>query len=264
MGGTLARYAAAGEDVAVVTGTRGEVGEIHNRDDADAIRDRLGEVREQELSEALAILGVASPEFLGYRDSGMVGTPDNDHPESFWQADFMEAVGRAVRVIRRQRPEVMTAYDPYGGYGHPDHIQVHRVGTAAFFGAADVGRFPLADGEQAWMPSKLYWSTWPRSRMKERVQRAVANGEIPAEEAEAEPAYGTLDAHITTVIDVTAHVDQKFEAILAHVTQIRADSWVRQMSPDDRLRGFGSETFVRVFSLVDGPAAEPDLFADLR
>ena len=94
------------------------------------------------------------------------------------------------------------------------------------------------------MPSKLYWSTWPRSRMKERVQRAVANGEIPAEEAEAEPAYGTLDAHITTVIDVTAHVDQKFEAILAHVTQIRADSWVRQMSPDDRLRGFGSETFV--------------------
>ncbi len=153
MGGTLARYAAAGEQVAVVTATRGEAGEILNHDDPESLRESLGEVREAELRAACALLGVSAVELLGYRDSGMAGTPDNGHPDAFCRADFMEAVGRLVRVIRRHRPEVVTAYDPFGGYGHPDHIQVHRVGTAAFYGSADTGRFPPQRGEKPWQPA---------------------------------------------------------------------------------------------------------------
>jgi N-acetyl-1-D-myo-inositol-2-amino-2-deoxy-alpha-D-glucopyranoside deacetylase len=264
MGGTLARYAAAGEQVVVVTATRGEVGEIHNHADPDDLRPRLGEIRTEELHTACRILGVSHVELLGYRDSGMMGTEDNHHADSFWDADFMEAVGRLVRVIRRYRPDVMTAYDPYGGYGHPDHIQVHRVGTAAFFGAADVGRFPADDGEEAWQPAKLYWSTWPRARTRE-VRRVMAEaGQIPTEEAEREPAHGTRDEDITTWLDVRPWFDQKWEAVLAHHTQIAEDSWFRTLPDDVRREGFGRETFVRVFSRTDDPAETPDLFSGLR
>ena len=263
MGGTLAEYAEHGTPVTVVTATRGEEGEIHNRPDGDAIRPRLGEVREDELRAACAVLGVKDVVILGYRDSGMMGTVENHGPSAFWNADFMEAVGRLVRVIRARRPDVMTAYDPYGGYGHPDHIQTHRVGTAAFFGAADVGRFPPIEGEEPWQPSRLYWSTWSRDRMR-RVRRAFADDLGAARGAdEPEPSTGTLAAHITTRRDVTAWADRKHAALLEHVTQFAADSWVRTMPPD-RLVGFlGEEVFVRVFTTVDGDPADPDLFSGL-
>jgi len=152
-GGTLHRYATAGLDVAVVTATDGAEGEIHNYDDPDAIRPRLAEVRASEMAAAMKILGVGHHEFLGYRDSGMMGTEANNHPDSFWQADFMEATGRLLSVMRRLRPDVMVIYDPFGGYGHPDHINVHRVGLAAYAGALDLARFPLADGEEPWQPA---------------------------------------------------------------------------------------------------------------
>ncbi|HSR16417.1 MAG TPA: PIG-L family deacetylase [Gemmatimonadales bacterium] len=264
MGGTLARYAAAGEQVVVVTATRGEVGEIHNHEDRESLRPRLGEIRTDELREACRILGVSRVEILGYRDSGMMGTPDNRHPDAFWGADFMEAVGRLVRHIRACRPEVMTAYDPYGGYGHPDHIQVHRVGTAAFFGAADVGRFPPQDGEEPWQPAKLYWSTWPRARTREVRRLMAETGQIPAEEAAREPDHGTRDEDITTWLDVRPWFDQKWEAVLAHHTQIAEDSWFRTLPEDLRREGFGRETFVRVFSRVDDDPEAPDLFDGLR
>ncbi len=263
MGGTLARYADAGEHVVVVTATRGEVGEVHNVD-AESVGSRLGELREQELRDAGRILGLSAVEFLGYRDSGMMGTKDNEHPDAFWMADFMEAVGRLVRVIREHRPEVVTAYDPYGGYGHPDHIQVHRVGTAAFFGAADVGRFPPDNGEEAWQPSKLYWTTWPRERTR-RVRRLMAlTGDISPEEAEREPGAGTLDEHITTCLDVRTWFNRKWEAVLAHHTQIAEDSWLRTLPDDLRREGFGEEAFILAFSRIDAPAGAADLFAGLR
>jgi mycothiol S-conjugate amidase len=264
MGGTLARYADAGEGVVVVVATDGLVGEIHNHDDPDSIRGRLGEVRAEELREACRILGVERIESLGYRDSGMAGTADNQNPACFWQAPFDEAVGRLVRLIRKHRPEVVTAYDPFGGYGHPDHIQVHRVGTAAFFGAADVGRFPPADGEGPWQPSKLYWATWPRERTR-RTRRMMAEmGRMDPEEAAREPSHGARDEDITTRLDVRMWFDRKRQAVLAHHTQIAADSWFRSL-PEETLReGFGDETFTLVFSRVDAPAAEPDLFAGLR
>jgi N-acetyl-1-D-myo-inositol-2-amino-2-deoxy-alpha-D-glucopyranoside deacetylase len=262
MGGTLARYAAAGEQVVVVTATRGEAGEVSPG--ADPLPAGLGATREAELRRACQILGVSSVELLGFRDSGMMGTPDNLRPDAFWSADFMEAVGRLVRLIRRYRPEVMTAYDPYGGYGHPDHIQVHRVGTAAFFGGIDTGRFPLADGEEPWQPAKLYWSTWPRERTESVRRLQAASGDLPPEEAEREAGIGTLNRHITTFLDVRETFDLKWEAIVAHRSQIGPNSWLFGIPEEMRREGFGRETFILVSSGVDAPAATPDLFAGLR
>jgi LmbE family N-acetylglucosaminyl deacetylase len=264
MGGTLARTAAAGEQVVVVTATGGEVGEIHNVPDPESLRPRLAEVRRQELEEACRILGVTHLELLGYRDSGMMGTADNDHPGSFWRADFMEAVGRLVRLVRRHRPEVMTAYDPYGGYGHPDHIQVHRVGTAAFFGSADVGRFPEEEFGPAWQPDRLFWATWPRTRSKQVRELMVAMGQMDPEEAAREPAHGTRTEDITTWVDVRETFDTKWAAVLAHHTQIAAESWFRTIPDDMRREGFGRETFVEVFARTTIPSDAGDLFAGLR
>ena len=120
----------------------------------------------------------------------MMGTADNRHPDVFWTAEFMEATARLVHVIRRYQPEVVIAYDPFGGYGHPDHIQVNRVGTAAFFGADDVGRFPPAEGEGLWTPCKLYWVTFPRSRTLSIRRALFEAGEITEEEFHRRPAPG--------------------------------------------------------------------------
>lgn len=264
MGGTLARYADAGEETTVVTATRGEAGEIHNYDAPDALRDRLGEIREAELRASCAVLGVTRVELLGYRDSGMAGTEDNGHPEAFSRADYLEAAGRLVRLIRRYRPEVVTAYDPFGGYGHPDHVQVHRVGTAAFLGAADVGRFPLGRDEEPWQPAKLYWSTWPRERTRTRLRALADAGQIPREEAEREPRTGMPDIHITTLLDVGPWFDRKWAAIIAHRTQMAEDSWLLTLPEDARRAAFGREAFILAVCRAGAPADVPDLFAGLR
>jgi N-acetyl-1-D-myo-inositol-2-amino-2-deoxy-alpha-D-glucopyranoside deacetylase len=263
MGATLARYSAAGEQVVVVTATRGEAGEVHNHDDAEDVATRLGEVREVELEAAIKELGVPHHEYLGYEDSGMMGTPENDADNAFWRADFMEATRRLVCLIRRYQPEVMTAYDPYGGYGHPDHIQVHRVGTAAFFGAGDTARFPVGDGEEAWTPSKLYWATFPRSAVMAMIRARLEAGEITEEEA-VEPGAGSLDADITLWVESPDFAEAKERAVLAHHSQIPPDSWFRSLSEDTKLGFLGREPFTRVFSRVPVPEPEHDLFAGLR
>ncbi len=261
MGGILASVAAAGTPVTVVTATRGEAGEIHNRQDADEVRDRLGEIRTAELISALKVLGVGEPVFLGYRDSGMMGTPENQHSDAFWRADFFEAVGRLVRIVREHRPEVVTSYDPFGGYGHPDHIQVHRIGTAAYWAAADVGRFPATDYGEPWMPSKLYWATWSRDRMI-KVRRQMTPDLGAGVEAD-EPSVGSLEGHITTTIDIGEVFDLKHQALLCHDTQFSADSWIRTL-PSDVLRGFiGFESLTLVHSAVECAADDPNLFAGI-
>lgn len=260
MGGTLARYAAAHVPVVVVHGTRGEEGEIHNHDDPDSMRATLGEIRSLEVAAALDALGVTDHHFLEYRDSGMMGEASNHHVDSFWQADFMEATGRLVRLIRRYQPDVVTAYDPYGGYGHPDHIQVHRVGTAAFFGAGDIGRFPLVEGEKPWDAKKLYWATFPRSGVKRMMELRLAAGEISAEEAAVEPGAGSRDEDITTWVDVADFAVAKEKAVLAHRTQIPEDSWFRTM-PDEMKDGFFSrEPLTLAFTRVPTDPAATDLF----
>lgn len=241
MGGTLAEVAAAGVATTVVTATRGEAGEIHNRPDAAEIQDSLGEVRAAELHSALKALGVGDHVFLGYRDSGMMGTPDNDRADSFWGADFAEAVGRLVRIVRDRKPDVITAYDPFGGYGHPDHIQVHRVGTAAYWASADVGRYPAAEFGDPWAPARLYWATWSRGRIVE-ARRAASPGEEMTE-----PPTGSPDSLITLVRDVSAWAEAKQAALLCHDTQFPADSWVRRPM-EELLPLLGLEHFTLVHS----------------
>ena len=234
MGGVLAKYAAAGEEVVVITGTDGAEGEIHNYDDPESLKPQLVEMRAQEMKNALAILGVTQHEFLGYRDSGMMGTDANENPTSFWQADFMEATAKLVHIIRRYQPEVMTIYDPFGGYGHPDHIQTHRIGIAAYFGSADEGRFPLEDGEEAWRPHKLYWTTWPRSRVQVFAKHRLEAGMITQEEYEGMQRAGTPDEEITTVVDIEEYLDTKLTALRAHRTQIPDDWFMLQVAEEHR------------------------------
>jgi LmbE family N-acetylglucosaminyl deacetylase len=216
------------------------------------------------MAQAAEVLGITHHEFLGYRDSGMMGTNDNEHPDSFWSAGFMEATARLVHLIRRYQPEVVVAYDPFGGYGHPDHIQVNRVGTAAFFGADDVGRFPPVEGEGLWTPAKLYWVTFPRSRTL-AIRRALYEaGEITEEEFHRRPAAGIPDEDITAWVDVRDYVDRKFKAWGAHRSQIPEDWWLFRVPEEARPEVFGRESFMRIVSRVDAPDREDDLFAGLR
>jgi LmbE family N-acetylglucosaminyl deacetylase len=260
-GGVLADASAAGRPTLVVTATDGAEGEIHNYDDPDAIRPRLAEVRAEEMAAAMTILGVGSQAFLGYRDSGMMGEDTNFHPDCFWQADFETAVGRMVQHIRRFRPDVMTIYDPYGGYGHPDHIQVHRVGLAAFWAAPDIGRYPLQNGEEAWLVPKVYWSTWPRSRRRRFAEIRLAAGEITQEEYDAAAVSGTPD-EVITMVDTSAWIDKKLDALRAHRSQIPEDWFMLRVDEEMRTDVVGTEAFYRVHSSVD-VADDGDLFAGL-
>ena len=262
-GGTLAHYSDAGEQVVVITATDGAVGEIHNYENPEDLRERLSEIRAEEMAKAAAILGV-DHEFLGYRDSGMMGTEDNNHPDCFWQADFMESTSRLVRLIRKYQPEVMVIYDPYGGYGHPDHIQVHRVGLAAFYGASDLARFPLEAGETEWTPPKLYWTAWARSRMAAFAEARHEAGLISAEDRDRMSGGGTADEYIHAWVDIKPQLDRKFDALRAHRTQIPSDWWLFQVPEELRPEIFGRESYIRVFSRVEVPTPEDDLFAGLR
>ncbi len=242
MGGTLAEFAAGGSRVVVVTATDGVEGEVHNYDEVEQIKARLDEVRAEELRAALDILGVENHEFLGYRDSGMMGEPSNLHPDCFWRADFVDAIGRLIALIRRYRPDTMTIYDPFGGYGHPDHIQVHRIGLAAFYMAEDTVRFPLAHGEELWQPARLWMSVWPRSRFVRWAQ--LSGSAVPGK---ADRVAGYRDEEVTVWVDVRHRIDQKVEAIRAHRSQI-PPGWALLNVPEE-YRGelLGSEAFVELF-----------------
>lgn len=263
-GGVLARYARNGEQVVVITATDGAEGEIHNYEDPESLKPRLVELRAQEIAAAMAVLGVKYHEFLGYRDSGMMGTEANSHPDAFWKADFVEATKRLVRLLRKYQPEVVLIYDPFGGYGHPDHINVHRVGIAAFFGSRDLGWFPLEDEEEYWAPSKLYWTAWGR----ERTRRIMKYWDEPAEPEDEEYLWrsqrGYPDEEISAVVDVGEFVDLKFQALQAHRTQIPADWPLLKVPEADRREVFGKESFLRIFSSIESPLPESDIFAGLR
>lgn len=261
MGGTMAKYAAVGIPVVVVTATDGALGEVHNYDDPEPIKARLAEVRAEEIRAALDILGVKDQEFLGYRDSGMMGWETNHHPNCFWQADPQEAARRLVALIRQYRPDVMTIYDPHGGYGHPDHVNVHRIGMDAFYASDDVMRFPLAGGEEPWRAAKLYMNAWPRRRMVAWAEMRLAEGSIDEETAARMRQSGVPDHLVTCWIDIREHIDTKLEALRAHRTQIPPD-WSMLTVPDDKKEEvLGNEAFVRVFG--PAPVAETDLFEGL-
>jgi N-acetyl-1-D-myo-inositol-2-amino-2-deoxy-alpha-D-glucopyranoside deacetylase len=262
-GGTLARYSAEGIRTTLVTATRGEVGEILDKElDPKEAAPRLASIREQELRNAVRILGVSELVFLGYEDSGMAGLPRNREPKTFWQADEEEAIGRLIQVVRRVRPQVMVTQNEFGGYAHPDHIKTHRVAIGAFYYANDTKRYP---GGEAFRPSKLYYSAFPKSLMKRLADAVKQSGMENRFSDDGEPPpFAVSDDRVTTWLDVMPYVDKKLAAMRAHRTQIPEDSWFIKLSEILGPQAWGQETFERVRSSVDAPIPEQDLFAGLR
>ena len=224
-GATMARYAADGCHVTLVTCTLGEEGEIHVPELAQleaAQADQLGGYRIAELDRACTALGVTDHRFLGgggrYRDSGMMGMPANEHPRSFWRADLDEAAGHLVEVLREIRPQVLVTYDANGFYGHPDHIQAHRV---AMRGAELAAR-------EGFGPAKIYWNGLPKSVLEAGIEAFAESSENPFAEISTieDFPFGTPDSEIAARIDGTDYADAKVAALRAHATQIPADSWL--------------------------------------
>ncbi|MEV6735711.1 N-acetyl-1-D-myo-inositol-2-amino-2-deoxy-alpha-D-glucopyranoside deacetylase [Streptomyces sp. NPDC051104] len=227
-GATMAKYAAEGARVTLVTCTLGEEGEVippelaHLAPDRD---DALGPHRVGELAAAMAELGVGDHRFLGgpgrYRDSGMMGAEQNHRPGSFWSADLDEAAGHLVTVVREVRPQVLVTYDPDGGYGHPDHIQAHRVAMRAADLAADPGFRP--DLGEPWRITKIYWNRLPRSVARAAFARLgeVLDKTPFTKAASIDDVPGMVDDHVvTTEIDGAAFAAAKAAAMRAHATQI--------------------------------------------
>jgi LmbE family N-acetylglucosaminyl deacetylase len=227
--GTMARAKAAGHRVVLVVATKGELGEY--APDALAPGETLTERRVAETEAAAAILGVDRVEFLGYHDSGMAGEPTNDHDHAFARAEIDEAAERLAAVLRAEHATVLTVYDDHGGYGHPDHIQVHHVGIRAA---------ELAG-------TRVYESTMNRDYIKKLILQRP--DEIPPSEDAPDPAdmddFGSPEAIITTTVDVRAFTPQKRAAMAAHATQIPEDSFFLQLSPDAFREAFGYEWFIR-------------------
>jgi N-acetyl-1-D-myo-inositol-2-amino-2-deoxy-alpha-D-glucopyranoside deacetylase len=280
-GGTMARVVATGGRVVLVTCTRGELGEIVVPElDTPANHRRLGEIRMGELEDAMGELGVTEWENLGYRDSGMMGTAGNADPRSFWQADLDEAIRRLVFLVRRDRPHVMTTYNEHGGYGHPDHIRTHQVAVGAFERAGDAGWYPdQLEGEgglEPWAPAKLYEQVIPasvRAGMTEALARvgrqswwAPPENATPEELAAWEEQSSLLlvpDDHVTTWVDVGAHLEQKWRALERHVTQISADNPIFVLGLDGWREFWSKEAFILRASHVETALPEDDLFAGL-
>ncbi|HEV8632938.1 MAG TPA: PIG-L family deacetylase [Chloroflexota bacterium] len=267
-GGVLARYAQQGVRTVLVTTTGGEAGEIS--DPTFATQENLGEVRAAELAEAARVLGIHRTLALGYRDSGMAGTPENDDPRSLHRADPDEATGRLVAVIRAERPQVLITHNEQGDYGHPDHVKTHRVVVAAFAAAGDPARFPEAG--PAWAPSKLYIGAFPRSGMARwaeslrelGIEPPIANREF--KDTEGRPVeFGTPDELITTEVDVADFVDLKRQAMLAHRTQFGPEHFLMKIPAEHFGRIWTTEWFRLLVGQRGGDpdAHERDLFAGL-
>ncbi len=242
-GGTLAKAAEDGHRVVVVWATRGENGEFPDGFLNDG--EELWQRRIEEATAAAEILGLSRFEFLGYRDSGMMGTPENDDPRAFWQADKDEAADRLAAILREENADVLTVYDEHGGYGHPDHIQIHRVGMLA--------------AEKAGTP-RVYQSTMNRDQLIRGMEAAREAGmEIP--EVPTEPDFGSPEELITTAVDVSAYLDRKRAALVAHASQIPDDSFFLTMPPEMFAFAFGTEWFIRVGERP--PQMESSLFDGL-
>jgi LmbE family N-acetylglucosaminyl deacetylase len=229
--GTLAKAVAAGHRTVVVYATRGEVGQV-----ADGFLDpgeTLVERRMAEAERSAAVLGVARVEWLGYRDSGMMGTPDNEDPRCFWRADVEEAAERLAAIIRSEDPEVLTVYDANGNYGHPDHIQVHRVGVRA--------------SEMVGTPQVLEL-TWDRDHLRGVMRAAAEAGMLGDDLPDFEDPnmmFGTPGEMITTRVDVREFLEQKRASMEAHASQVQ-DTGPLLALPSEAFREvLGVEWYIR-------------------
>lgn len=251
-GVTMAKYAAAGAQVTLVTCTRGEEGEVLVTELANLASDKddkLGEHREIELKDAMEQLGINDFRFLGapnkkWRDSGMIGTPQNERGDVFWQADLDEVSNELVKIILEIKPQVLITYDEFGGYGHPDHIKAHQVAMRAAELAAN----------QGWQVSKIYWNTMPRSVIQMGIEKMkeVGSDFFGAQSADDLP-FAKPDELVTTVVNAPEYVPQKLAAMKAHATQISVDGPFFALSNNLGLSVWGDE----YYTLVKGEKAEP-------
>jgi N-acetyl-1-D-myo-inositol-2-amino-2-deoxy-alpha-D-glucopyranoside deacetylase len=267
-GGVMARYAAEGVRVVCVTCTGGEHGEIVVPEmDTPENHARLAELRRGELARALDHLGPVEHHFLGYVDSGMMGTPENEAPESFWQADFDEAVDRLLAIVREVQPQVIVSYNDYGGYGHPDHIRAALITKAAFERTADDDQPPL----------KLYETVIDFARREEVWRVAEERGaeswrhpsadETDEQRLERESRMARMAAAagpVTTSVDVHDYIDAKHAAMREHVTQLSPSFLFLALTPDDWREHLPTEDFTLRVSRVGVRLPEDDLFAGLR
>ena len=228
-GGTMAAAAAAGHRVVLVLATKGEHGEVE--DGFLEPGETLAERRVTETHAAAEILGVAAVEYLGYRDSGMIGTPENDLAGSFWSADVEQAAAQLAEILRRESADVLTVYDDNGNYGHPDHIQVHRVGVRA--------------AELAGTP-RVYEATVNRDAMIRSFGEFAAEGLLPGDAPDFDEfELGVSEDQLTTAVDVTPWLDTKKAAMRAHASQIAEHSFFLTM-PDRAFRvTWGTEWYIR-------------------
>ena len=229
VGGTMAAASAAGHRVVLVTATAGDLGEVDEGFLAPG--ETLAERRTVELAAAAEILGVARTEILGYRDSGMIGTPANDDPECFWQADINEAASLVAAILEEEAADVFTIYDNHGNYGHPDHIQVHRVGVRA--------------AEMAGV-TRVYESTSNRDHIVHLMRQAVEQGLAEMPDIEGVGAtMGLPEAELTTAVDITPYLDLKRAAMAAHASQIAETSFFLAMPPETFAAAFSTEWYRR-------------------
>lgn len=266
-GVTMAKYVAQGFGVTLVTCTRGEEGEVlvpELEHLASSREDKLGPHREIELRDAMAALGVTDFRFLGaptkqWRDSGMMGSEPNNRTDNFWNADIDEAAESLVTVILEIKPHVMVTYDEIGGYGHPDHIQAHRVAMRA----AELAR------ERGWNIQKIYWNTIPRSIIEQGIEamKGTGNQFFGVEKAEDFP-FAQPDELVTTVINGEEYVEKKMAAMRAHPTQIAVDGPFFALSDNLGFKVWGLEFYRLVYGEPAGErnadGREIDLFAGVK
>jgi LmbE family N-acetylglucosaminyl deacetylase len=241
-GGVMRKAVDEGHRVVVVVATRGEVGEVAEGflDEGELLRDR----RVREMHASAEVLGAKRVEFLGYVDSGMMGEPTNDAPNTFWTASVEEAAAKLAAILVEENADVLTVYDDNGGYGHPDHIQVHRVGMRA--------------AELAGTP-RVYQATMNRDLMNRRREEAVEAGYRTPDVDTSQ--FGKPEAELTTAVDVRAYLDVKKAAMRAHASQISEQSFFLGQSDEAFAFAFGTEHFIRVGA--EPGITETDLFTGL-
>lgn len=268
MGGAIARYVHQDAAVYLICSTNGDVGTIapeHMNGHA-----AVSEIRLDELRCAAETLGIKEVITFGYRDSGMMGTPENNHPDALWQADRDIVTGLVVRQIRRLRPQVVVTFDPFGGYGHPDHIYMHEVTTRAFHAAGDPSRYPehIDEGFAPYQPQKLYYSTFPRLPLKMMIMQARLRGQNPRklgvnQDLDLQAAYDNrLPTHAR--INVARYQSVWDAAAGCHASQQNPRQQARRFDFFRRMI-FGSQEFTRAWPEPNGrERLERDLFEGVR
>jgi LmbE family N-acetylglucosaminyl deacetylase len=269
MGGTLSLYASRGYHVELICATRGEAGEIS--DPALGTKEDLPRLRENELRCAARGMGIRPPRFLGYRDSGMAGTPENDDPRSLHRADRTEAVGKVVALIRKIKPDVIVTFEPGGGYGHPDHVAIHQITVAAVPAAADPAAYPeqLSSGLRPHATAKLYYTALPKRFFRKMAEKLAAAGidinQVAGVRDGSIADWGMPDEMVTTVVDVSTVLAKKIEAFGCHRSQLNPSgpfAMALRLGGEVWSEPMSSEYYQRVQPpMHPGEPEETDLFA---